>query len=303
MKFYIVTPSFRSLAWLPRCIRSVADQVNERIEIHHHVQDGGSDDGTVHWLESWSSKMSDISGYKFTFSSKRDNGMYDAINRAWDLLPEDADVTAHLNSDEQYLSGALEHVAQMFEQRKKADILLGTYIVVDRDNNYVCHRRPVRPRAYLSWLNCACITNSSFYRVSFFRNKRPRFDTKWRNIGDLVFFHQLAEEKVTFSTMPDIITSAFVCTGENLAWTDSAIEERARWVCNVPRALVVLNSFIYRWVNLTRVVVNLFCEKPREYLIYDADEEVRRCHIITHPTPLWNASSRSVSRSADESIS
>lgn len=303
MKFYIVTPSFRSLTWLPRCVRSVADQANEWIEIHHHVQDGGSEDGTVQWLESWSSKVRDIPGYRFSFSSERDGGMYDAINRAWDLLPEDADVTAHLNSDEQYLPGTLKQVAQMFELRRRSDILLGTYIVVDRQNKYVCHRRPVMPRACLSWLNCACITNSSFYRASFFRQKQPRFDTSWRNIGDLVFFHQLAEEKVSFSTIPDVVTSAFVCTGENLAWTASAIEERARWESEVPRALVILNGLIYRWVNLTRIAVDFFCTAPREYFIYDADEEIRRHHSITHPTPLWNASSRNASRSAGGTIS
>lgn len=228
--------------------------------------------------------MSDISGYKFTFSSKRDNGMYDAINRAWDLLPEDADVTAHLNSDEQYLPGTLKQVAQMFEPRRKSDILLRTYIVVDRKNNYVCHRRPVMPRACLSWLNCTCITNFSFYRASFFRQKQPRFDTSWRNIGDLVFFHQLAEEKVSFSTIPDVVTSAFVCTGENLAWAASAIEERARWESEVPCALVILNGLIYRWANFIRNLVGYLCKCPLSFSIYDYNG--RGVHLVINPTPL-----------------
>lgn len=41
MTFYIVTPAYNALSWLQRCIYSVADQVAEGVEVHHHIQDGG----------------------------------------------------------------------------------------------------------------------------------------------------------------------------------------------------------------------------------------------------------------------
>lgn len=188
MKFYIVTPTFNSLQWLPRCVRSVADQVGGGVEVHHHVQDGGSSDGAVQWLEAWKQAHDGLEGYTFTYTSEKDRGMYDAINRAWDLLPADADMTAHLNSDEQYLPGALSEIALWQQRKPRAEVLLGTYIITDDKNQYICHRRPVIPRAWSSWLNCACITNSAFYRADAFRQRRPRFDIRWRCIGDLVFF-------------------------------------------------------------------------------------------------------------------
>ena len=48
MKFSIITPSFRSSAWLKLCIASVADQ--QGAEFEHLVQDSCSDDGTQDWL-------------------------------------------------------------------------------------------------------------------------------------------------------------------------------------------------------------------------------------------------------------
>lgn len=100
MKFYIVTPAYNALSWLQRCIYSVADQVAEGVEVHHHIQDGGSSDGTPEWLENWQQEHASSPGYTFTYESGKDAGMYDALNKAWEKTPSDAAVTAHLNSDE-----------------------------------------------------------------------------------------------------------------------------------------------------------------------------------------------------------
>ena len=107
MKFYIVTPAYNALQWLQGCVRSVADQVKEGVEVHHHVQDGGSTDGTPSWLKTWQEEHQGVSGYTFTFESAKDAGMYDALNMAWEKIPSDAGVTAHLNCDEQYLPGGI----------------------------------------------------------------------------------------------------------------------------------------------------------------------------------------------------
>ena len=46
MKFWIVTPSYNHLDFLKLAIMSVADQVRSDIQVHHHIQDGNSSDGT-----------------------------------------------------------------------------------------------------------------------------------------------------------------------------------------------------------------------------------------------------------------
>jgi glycosyltransferase involved in cell wall biosynthesis len=126
MKFYIVTPTYNSLAWLERCLRSVADQAETGVEVHHHVQDGGSTDGTAELLADWQQKHAGAVGYTFTFESTKDAGMYDALNKAWEKMPAEAEVTAHLNSDEQYLPHALRGVAAEFARRRGASVAVLT---------------------------------------------------------------------------------------------------------------------------------------------------------------------------------
>ena len=93
----IITPSFRSSAWLKLCLASVADQ---QVELEHIVQDAGSDDGTLDWLPQ------DRRARVFV---EKDQGMYDAINRG--LRRASGDILAYLNCDEQYLPGALPRPA------------------------------------------------------------------------------------------------------------------------------------------------------------------------------------------------
>lgn len=286
MKFYIVTPSYRAISWLPRCVRSVADQVGNGVEVHHHVQDGGSDDGSAEWLDAWQKEHADAPGYTFSYECKGDAGMYDAINKSWDLLPDDADVTAHLNADEQYLPGALAEVAAWCLKKPGADVLLGVYIISDETNQYICHRCPVVPRLWSSRLNCTCITNSSFYRASSFRRFSPRFDTRWKCIGDLLFFRELLALGVRFDTMP-IFTSLFVCTGENLAWTDQASKEWKELCSLETRWYLLANHLIYRWVNFKRRVVAMGIKAPPVYEVYVSDSPERMKYAITHPTVIW----------------
>ncbi len=286
MKCYIVTPTYNSIQWLKGCVRSVAEQVVPGIEVHHHVQDGASQDGTAEWLAEWQTAHNDVPGYRFTFESAKDAGMYDAINIAWDRMPDDADMTAHLNSDEQYLPGVLKRVAECWLRKPKADVLLGTYIVLNKDYQYVCHRRPVQPRAWSSRLNCTCITNSSFYSARMFRRLVPRFDTRWKCQGDLVFYRDLLRLNVRFEVI-DLVTSLFVSTGSNLAWTERAHQEWLEICAEQPVFWRKINGFVYRWVNFKRRLVDLGAETPKSYSVFEKESGVRSEYDITDPTVIW----------------
>jgi len=300
MKFYIVTPTFNSLAWLPACIRSVMDQAIQGVEVHHHVQDGGSVDGTSSWLEAWKLRHANVPGYTFTYVSERDKGMYDAINLAWALLPDDADVTAHLNSDEQYLPGVLAKLLNYFTIYPRSEVLLGSYLILDANMHYICHRRPVLPKVWSSLLNCTCITNSAFYRASSFRGRKMAYDTRWKSIGDLVFFRNLLIEGVRFYTIP-LMTSSFVCTGGNLAWSGLAHEE---WL-TLNKETRGLPFFIYskipfKWVNFNRLVADFFSLRPRDYEVYCGDEDARRRFKILLPTARWNHRKKAFAAAVEE---
>ena len=70
MRFSIITPSYRQLAWLKRCVRSVADQAG--VEVEHIVQDAGSGPELEAWVRGHS---------RAQLCVEADRGMYDAINK------------------------------------------------------------------------------------------------------------------------------------------------------------------------------------------------------------------------------
>lgn len=287
MKFYIVTPCFNSLRWLQNAIRSVADQVGEGVEVHHHVQDGLSSDGTPAWLEEWRQSHTDVPGYTFTYESAKDAGMYDAINTAWAKMPADADVTAHLNSDEQYLPGALRGVAAAFAKHPKADILSCSYIVTDADGNYHCHRRPVQPTRFISTRICELTTCTTFHRAAAFRTHGVRFRTDYRIFGDVLFFRDIMNQRVHVRTAPRLISSAFAMTGDNLAWRDSSKAEMQRLITDTPRLHILLFPLTSRLTGLRRRLSDFILPAPRICALYHDGEQARREETITRPTAQW----------------
>lgn len=287
MKFYIVTPTFNSLSWLQRCMRSVADQAGEGVDIHHHVQDGGSEDGTPGWLEKWQKEHAATPGYVFTYESRKDAGMYDAINCAWDKMPSDADVTAHLNSDEQYLPGAMKGVAEAFEARPEAEIVLGTYIILDANSRYICHRRPVYPACWRSQTVCEVITCSCFHRVDAFLRHGIRFNLGYRALADMIFFREIAQQNLRICVRPQLITSSFTVTGDNLAWSDLSQREWDGEIISLPWYVSRRHIIAYRISNLLRRLTDLFYRAPFVYSIYTDSSALRREYRIKKPTSRW----------------
>lgn len=284
MKFYIVTPCFNSLQWLQNAIRSVADQAGEGVEVHHHVQDGLSTDGTPAWLEEWQRTHADTPGYTFTYESAKDAGMYDAINTAWSKMPADADVTAHLNSDEQYLPDALRGVAGVFASHPQADIVETTHVYVDGEGHYLCHRRPVKPNKWVSMRAIQLATCSTFHRASSFRRHGIRFDTRFRIFGDVILYRDIVNAGVNVCTAPRVISSTFAVTGENLAWRESSIKERALVDSITPHWVLTLFPLLWHYSGFCRRAVDCFHPSPHCISIYHGGDTMRRTETIEQPS-------------------
>ena len=287
MKFYIVTPSFNSLVHLQRCVRSVADQACPGVSVHHHVQDGASTDGTAEWLAEWQRSHAGQEGYTLTFESARDKGMYDAINKAWAAMPEDADITAHLNSDEQYLPSALKNLAAQLESHPEADFAITSYIVIDALDRYICHRRPIKPWRWVSRVSCEIMTCACFHRVPAFRKHGIRFDSRWKSIGDLVMYSEVVNTRPRCLILPDVWTGTFSVTGNNLGWSEVTEREWPEYLAGVPAPLRCLRKLASFCNNLKRRSCDWFHADPSSYEIYPADASDRVKHGIKKPTAHW----------------
>lgn len=288
MKFYIVTPTYNALDWLKRAIRSVADQVREGVEVHHHVQDGASKDGTQAWLEEWQRTHQDTPGYVFTYESCPDKGMYDALNHAWDKMPEDADITAHLNSDEQYLPDALAQVGEVFKKLAEPDMLITTFLFLKEDGRYHCHYRPVKPTAWKCWATSMIRTSACFLNAATFSRVGIRYDISYKIIADRKFYAQYLEKVGRVRTVPALITSTDAITGSNLAWSAGLQGEEDRYTASLPFWIKLVRGAVWRINHVYRRLSDKLHTAPRQFAAYMADDSERTMKTIEKPTCSWS---------------
>lgn len=112
-KISIVTPSYNQGQFIEETIRSILLQGYPNLE--YIVMDGGSDDNTVEILEQYDPWIDH-------WVSEEDGGQADAINKG--LSRASGALAAYLNSDDMYLSGALNHIGKVYE-KEKFDIFVG----------------------------------------------------------------------------------------------------------------------------------------------------------------------------------
>ena len=286
---WIATPSFRSLAWLPSCVASVADQAVPGIKVYHHIQDGGSDDGTREWLEEYAAKCrrEPRPGYTFSFECAKDNGMYDAINKAWSKAPNGIDFLAHLNSDEQYLPGALQTVVDIFAKKPKWEVLLAGMIVIDAKSEYICHRYSLAPSRLIFRYVCGGMTAATFQRASVFQKRGICFETGWRMISDKIWYLQMIESDIKIVHCNRLV-STFMETGENLGWSPTAVDERQRYADRFLEGKLQGMFFFQKLNGLRRMVKEWFVKPPTGYAIYtQSDPQQRRTFSVENPTFRW----------------
>ena len=94
----IITPTYNSEEYLEQNIQSIMNQNYENIE--HIIVDGGSTDGTIKIIEKFEAD------YDLKWISEPDNGMYDAIEKGFDMAS--GNIYAWLNSDDMYLPWAVD---------------------------------------------------------------------------------------------------------------------------------------------------------------------------------------------------
>ena len=113
VKVGITTATFNNADTISRTIDSVLNQTYSNIE--YVIMDGLSEDNTVEIARSYEEKFKE-KNIPVTIVSEKDNGMYDAINKATALL--DVELVGNVNGDDFYEVDAVEKMVKLYEKEK-----------------------------------------------------------------------------------------------------------------------------------------------------------------------------------------
>jgi len=125
-KFAIITPSYRQSKFLSETMCSVLNQ--QGVTVEYVVQDGGSTDGSVEIIRQHAAKL-------HAWESAPDNGQAHAIAKGFAKTsgaPDD--LMAWINSDDFYISGALNYVADYFASHPEVDAVYGHRVIVNQSS-------------------------------------------------------------------------------------------------------------------------------------------------------------------------
>jgi glycosyltransferase involved in cell wall biosynthesis len=123
MKITIITVCYNRKATIEKAIQSVLSQNYHDIE--YIIIDGNSKDGTQEIIESYKDKIS-------KYISEPDKGMYDAINKGFQLATGDIIGLMH-SDDEFYDRKAISRIAARFQYDNNIDGVYGDGIYVSND--------------------------------------------------------------------------------------------------------------------------------------------------------------------------
>ncbi len=274
MSFSIVTPSYRNSEWLKLCVASVADQ---GVTLEHIVQDAGSDDGTLDWLQT---------DPRVTGRVEKDAGMYDAINRG--LARAHGDLLAYLNCDEQYLPGALKAVEDFFAVNPTVDVLFADFIVVDPDGQYLFHRKVQTPLKYHLWVShLPAFSCAMFFRRRLVSDHGILFNPQLRDVGDGDWVLRLLQRGIRMAVLRRFV-SVFTLSGANMSVGANARRETQAMHASAPSWVKGLKPVWILHHRLRRFCGGIYFQQPFSFSLYTRQSQHQRVvRQVEHPAFRW----------------
>ncbi len=221
--FSIVTPSFNQAAYIGESLESVQRQ--RWTDVEHWVIDGGSRDGTVEMLRSYSGRH-DWSHLRWI--SETDRGQSHALNKGF--AAASGEIIGWLNSDDRYLPGCFERVARIFEENPETDIVYGDYRFIDQNGRIQRIRREIEfSRFVLLYHRVLYIpTTTTFFRRRVF-DQGHCLDERLHFALDAEFFMRLARSGFRFRHLRALLADfRFQPDSKTCSSPEKQLEEKRR---------------------------------------------------------------------------
>ena len=132
--FGVVVPALNQEGYIDQTLASFLLQGSE-VGIRLHVQDGGSTDGTLEQLDRWTRVFLGFPNISYTFSSEKDEGVPQALNRAFGQL--DADFYSWIGADDVFMPFAFQNIASVQEAIPGFEWVTGVPAQLDESSHFL----------------------------------------------------------------------------------------------------------------------------------------------------------------------
>lgn len=183
----IVTICFNSAATIEETILSVLEQNYPLLD--YVIIDGGSTDGTIDIVERYKDKL----GY---FRSEPDEGISDAFNKG--IKNSKGDIIAIINSDDILLPGALNKVAEYYDEA--TDIYRGNVIIRNKETNFTGRDIPSMKFPLMPFF--VNVDHQGTFVAAKAHKRWGYYDTKFRYMMDHDFLARCYQGGAIFKYMP-----------------------------------------------------------------------------------------------------
>ena len=187
----VVTVSLNSARQIPRALESVVAQGDSLFEFI--LVDGKSSDGTVGIVENYRPQL----GSRLRILSESDSGLYDAMNKGIALAR--GDVVGLLNSDDEYLPGALRDVQSTFAL-EDADVVLADVIAVTENGDFRISSDARDLKKKMTIAHPGCFVRRDLYA------RIGGFDIRYRIAADYDFLLRCFRFGARFSRLNRVVT-------------------------------------------------------------------------------------------------
>jgi len=136
-KISIVTPSYNQGEYLDETILSIINQKYPNLE--YIIIDGGSTDSSIDIIKKFESSLS-------YWESKNDSGQAHAINKGFKQCT--GDIITFCNSDDMYLPGTFNYIANVWEKWRMMGALVGSFFYMNEQSEIFGKKR--KPKMVLN---------------------------------------------------------------------------------------------------------------------------------------------------------
>jgi glycosyltransferase involved in cell wall biosynthesis len=191
-KLSFVLPVLNNADGFRLAIESILVQSNLTVELI--VIDGGSNDGTIDVIKSFSDKIA-------YWESGLDSGIADAFNRG--IKRVTGDVVGILNSDDVLEPDALRHLIEVVEQQPEADVYYGAIRYYDPVLESAYIRNPDLSQMY--W-RMSVFHPATFIRRSCYE-RVGLYDCDYTHAMDSEWCHRAMASGMKFGEVPKVLAT------------------------------------------------------------------------------------------------